>query len=209
MRFSPFFKSSEVTTMPSYRYCQSANPQESTTDLGDIESNSQRRISEALLPPESRDVSSASHQLSVVGPSVSFKGDLAAEEDLLIQGRVEGSITHTGSNLTIGAHANVEADITAQRVIVQGEVHGDIRVSESVVVEASAKVTGNIVAPRVGIKEGAHFKGSIDMEIDGAAQESSAEATERKTGSSRHVKAHEVKPAGPSLNDTAVDEVLG
>ena len=103
-------------------------------------------------------------QLSVLGPTLVFNGTLSAAEDLLIQGRVEGSIEHNERNLTIGPKGLVKADTRARNIIVQGEVHGDMIATESVVVEASAKVRGNIYAPRVGLREGAQFKGSIDMD---------------------------------------------
>ena len=102
--------------------------------------------------------------LSVVGETLVFRGDLTAEEDLLIQGRVSGSITHRAQNLTIGASGDVKADIVAQHVIIQGKVRGDVRASESIIVAASARVEGNLYAPTIGLKEGAKFKGSIDMD---------------------------------------------
>jgi cytoskeletal protein CcmA (bactofilin family) len=105
--------------------------------------------------------------ISVVGQTLVFKGDLSASEDLLIQGRIEGSITHDADNLTVGAHGDVRADIVARRVIIQGKVEGDVRASESVAVEASAQVEGNLRAPSVGLKEGAKFKGGIDMDDGG------------------------------------------
>jgi cytoskeletal protein CcmA (bactofilin family) len=109
------------------------------------------------------------HALSVIGPSLVFKGKLAAQEDLLIQGRVEGSINHGGTNLTIGAHGEVKADIVARKVIIQGAVQGDIRASDAIVVEASARVQGNLFAPRIALKDGAKFQGTVDME-GGAAE---------------------------------------
>jgi cytoskeletal protein CcmA (bactofilin family) len=108
---------------------------------------------------------SKASQMSVLGKTLVFKGELTANEDLLIQGRVEGSITHTASNLAIGPHGDVKADISARRVVVQGKVTGDIRATESVVIEVSANVQGNIFAPRVSLKDGAKFRGSIDMEV--------------------------------------------
>ena len=105
----------------------------------------------------------AAHSMSVLGKTLVFKGELTAGEDLLIQGRVEGSITHTASNLAIGAHGQVKADITGRRVIIQGKVEGDVRATELIVVEASANVRGNLHAPRISLKDGAKFLGSIDM----------------------------------------------
>jgi cytoskeletal protein CcmA (bactofilin family) len=91
-----------------------------------------------------------------------FKGDLTAEEDLLIQGRVEGSITHT-QRLTVGAQGTVKANIRAQLIIIEGTVDGDLQADKSVFVKETAKVCGNIYAPTVSIMEGANFSGSIDM----------------------------------------------
>ena len=123
--------------------------------------------------------------LSVIGQTLKFKGDLVAEEDLLIQGSVKGTIDHRAKNLTIGAHGNVTANIVAQNVIVQGKIQGEIRATESVVVEPSARVVGDIFAPRVGLKEGAKFKGSIDMDADpttagSASRQSSSDSANKK-----------------------------
>ena len=106
---------------------------------------------------------SANERASILGPSLYFKGDLTAEEDLLIQGRVEGSITHT-QRLTVGAQGTVKANIRAQLVIVEGTVDGDLHAEKSVFVKETAKVRGNIFAPSVSIIEGANFSGSIDMD---------------------------------------------
>src|ERR1700748_2026269 len=105
---------------------------------------------------------SAKERASILGPTLYFKGDLSAEEDLLIQGRVEGSVTHT-QRLTVGAQGTVKADIKAQLIVVEGTVDGDLHAEKSVVVKETARVSGNIVAPKVSISEGANFSGSIDM----------------------------------------------
>jgi cytoskeletal protein CcmA (bactofilin family) len=117
------------------------------------------------------------HTLSVIGETLVFKGELIAEEDLLIQGRIEGSVKHNSTNLTVGPHGNVEADIEAKSVIVQGTVRGDIRSDTSVAVEPSARVHGNIYSPAIGLKEGAKFKGKIDMDFDPKAPRSAPETT--------------------------------
>jgi cytoskeletal protein CcmA (bactofilin family) len=122
--------------------------------------------------------------LSVIGQTLQFKGDLVAEEDLLIQGSVKGTINHRAKNLTIGAHGNVTANIVAQNVIVQGKIQGEIRATESVVIEPSARVVGDIFAPRVGLKEGAKFKGSIDMDADPTAKPSANQSASQSTSQS-------------------------
>jgi len=106
---------------------------------------------------------SAPDRASVLGPTLYFKGDLSAEEDLLIQGRVEGSITHT-QRLTVGPQGTVKANIRAQQIVVEGTVDGDLHADKSVFVKEGAKVVGNIFAPTVSILEGAAFSGRIDMD---------------------------------------------
>jgi len=101
-------------------------------------------------------------RVSVLGRTLVFKGELSAEEDLVLQGRVEGSIRHTQS-VTVGPDGVVIGDIHAKTIIVEGTVEGDLHGGASVNVTATAKVDGNIVAPRVGIVEGATFNGSVDM----------------------------------------------
>jgi len=111
----------------------------------------------------------ASDRASILGPTLYFKGDLTAEEDLLIQGRVEGSITHS-QRLTVGAQGTVKANIRAQLIIVEGAVEGDLQAEKAIFVKESARVIGNIYAPVVSILEGASFSGNIDMDGKKAAQ---------------------------------------
>lgn len=101
-------------------------------------------------------------KVSVLGRTLVFKGELSAEEDLVLQGRVEGSIRHTQS-ITIGADGVVIGDIHAKSIVIEGTVEGDLHGSASVNVTATGNVRGNIAAPRVGIVEGAQFNGSVDM----------------------------------------------
>ena len=103
-------------------------------------------------------------QMSVIGKTLTFRGELTANEDLMIQGHVEGSITHTSSQLAIGANGDVKANITARRVMIQGKLVGDVHASESIIIEASANVQGNMFAPKVSLKDGAKFRGHIEME---------------------------------------------
>ena len=104
----------------------------------------------------------------VLGPTLHFKGELYGEEDLEFQGQIEGSIEHTRS-LSIGKEGGVKGNIRAKFVIIEGKVEGDVYATESVSIRANAKVTGNIFAPRVGIADGAHFSGRIDMNHKGVA----------------------------------------
>lgn len=104
----------------------------------------------------------ASERESILGPTLRFKGDLSAEENLVIQGQVEGKIGPV-PRVTIGATANVQATIDAGIVIVEGTLVGDIRAATSVIVRETAKITGNIAAPAVSILDGAEFNGQVSM----------------------------------------------
>ena len=122
----------------------------------------------------SRALPESAPKVSVLGPTLRFRGELSAQEDLIIQGSVEGSITHTQS-LTVGTDGSMKGDIRARVIVIDGKVEGDLYATESVNIRATAKVKGNVFAPRVGITEGAFFQGQIEMQPSGAAvQEHSA-----------------------------------
>ena len=107
-------------------------------------------------------------KVSVLGKTLVFKGELSADEDIILQGRVEGSIHHTQS-VTIGVDGVVIGDTHARSIVVEGTVEGDLRGVVSVLIASTATVRGNIAAPRVGIMEGANFNGSVDMSSPVAA----------------------------------------
>jgi cytoskeletal protein CcmA (bactofilin family) len=105
--------------------------------------------------------------IPVLGKTLLFRGELTAEEDVILQGRVEGSIRHA-RNLIIGTDGSVMGDVYASHLTVEGLVEGDLHCSEAVLVRATAQVRGNIFAPRVGIMEGALFNGRIEMDPNAA-----------------------------------------
>ena len=102
--------------------------------------------------------------LATIGPSIYIKGDLTGEEDLIIQGRVEGTINLKQNNLTIGQEGDINANIYARSVTIEGNLKGDIYGDEKVVIKKSGNVNGNVIAPRVSLEDGARFKGSMDMD---------------------------------------------
>ena len=103
-----------------------------------------------------------------IGKSVVIKGELTGSEDLTIEGQVEGKIELKQNVLTIGPNARIKAQVAAKIVVVQGEVHGDISATERVDIRDNGSVDGDVSAPRVAIADGAHFRGSIDMQRQGA-----------------------------------------
>ena len=104
-----------------------------------------------------------------IGKSVVIKGELNGSEDLTIEGHVEGTIQLRDHVLTIGANGRIKAQVFAKAVIVLGEVTGNVTASEKIDIRDNGSVDGDIVAPRVAIAEGAHFRGSIDMQRKGNA----------------------------------------
>jgi cytoskeletal protein CcmA (bactofilin family) len=99
-----------------------------------------------------------------IGKSVVIKGDLQGSEDLTIEGQVEGTIELKDHVLTIGPNGRIKAKVFAKTVIILGTVHGNVTASEKVDIRDGASVDGDLVAPRVGIAEGAQFHGSVDMQ---------------------------------------------
>ena len=147
-----------------------------------------QRGPQPIQPPH---VLSTESKPSVLGKTLVFKGELWADEDLILQGRVEGSIHHEQS-LTVGPDGVVIGDVRARAILVEGTVEGDLHGSASVIIAATAKVRGNIVAPRVGIMEGANFNGSVEM----------SSAPEAATVPRPRI-------ASPPLAPASVDQILG
>ena len=104
-----------------------------------------------------------------IGKSVVIKGELNGSEDLTIEGQVDGKIELRQHVLTIGPNGKIKAQVFAKSVIVLGEVTGNITATEKVIIRENGSVDSDITAPRVAISEGAHFRGSIDMQRQGAA----------------------------------------
>ena len=105
--------------------------------------------------------------VSVLGPTLTFRGgELSSDEDLVIEGTVEGKIAHQSHHLTIGKNGKVKANVRARLITVYGTVEGDLHGDEGVQIAASARVIGNVVAPRVSLEPGARFEGSITTKDD-------------------------------------------
>lgn len=99
-----------------------------------------------------------------IGPRISVRGTLTGEEDLVVEGRVEGSIALTG-HLLVAAGAVIEADIEVDNIDIHGQVDGDIVAATTITLHEAARVTGNLRAPRIVIADGAQFKGAVEMEV--------------------------------------------
>ena len=131
-----------------------------------------------------------------IGKSVVIKGELNGSEDLTIEGQVEGKIELRQNVLTIGPNGKIKAQVFAKSVIILGEVTGNVTASEKVDIRDNGSVDGDIAAPRVAIAEGAHFRGSIDMQRTGV------KSGEAKTSTSTSAPATASAPAAAAATPT-------
>lgn len=110
---------------------------------------------------------------AVIGESIRIEGEIRGDEDLLIEGEVDGRVNLEKNSVTIGKSGRVKADVHGRNITVDGKVQGNLFADEQVVVRESGEVRGNITAPRVSLEDGAKFKGAIDMEPKTAKPERS------------------------------------
>jgi cytoskeletal protein CcmA (bactofilin family) len=136
-----------------------------------------------------------------IGKSVVIKGELSGSEDLTIEGQVDGKIELRQNVLTIGPNGKIKAQVFAKSVVILGEVTGNVTASEKVDIRDNGSVDGDIAAPRVAIAEGAHFRGSIDMQRQGAGAKP-AEKSEPKADAKPAPAASSPAPA-PSSSSTS------
>lgn len=104
---------------------------------------------------------------AMIGPSINVDGKLRGDEDLVIEGKVKGTVELKNNSVTIGSQGDVAADVYAHSIFVDGKMDGNLVASEQVVIRKSARVKGSIAAPRVSLEDGAQFNGSIDMDAKG------------------------------------------
>ena len=125
-------------------------------------------------PAQPAETRRAERATATIGPSIFIKGDLSGDEDLVIEGRVEGKIDLKQHNVTIGKNGRVHADVFGNTVVVEGEVDGNLFALQQAILRQSGAVRGNITAPRVMLEDGSRFRGSIDMESKDAAKPAAA-----------------------------------
>jgi cytoskeletal protein CcmA (bactofilin family) len=116
-----------------------------------------------------------------IGKSVVIKGELNGSEDLTIEGQVEGKIELKDHVLTIGPNGKIKAQVFAKALIVLGEVNGNVTATDKVEIRDGGSVDGDIIAPRVAIADGAHFRGSVDMQRRTAQPQQQGPQAQRST----------------------------
>jgi cytoskeletal protein CcmA (bactofilin family) len=132
-------------------------------------------------PPAVRPGSPAANtarSLACLGPTILVKGEISSEEDLQIDGKVEGPVSLKGHRLTVGRTAQLNSEINAREVIVYGNVSGNVRSRDRVEIKKDGQVIGDITTTRISIEEGAYFKGHIEIERSQSSNYSEKESQE-------------------------------
>lgn len=112
----------------------------------------------------SRQSAPSARNLACLGASIEVKGKISGEEDLQVDGKVEGPIALAGQRLTVGRTGQLSSEVIAREVVVYGKVTGNLRASDRVEIKKDGSVTGDIVTARISIEDGAFFKGRIEID---------------------------------------------
>ena len=137
----------------------------------------QTSVSEAPAP---RPVSTNTAEQATIGKSLVIKGEVTGSESLYIDGRVEGSINLSGNRVTVGRNGVVSANINAREIVVLGKVRGNLTASDRVDIRSDGSLTGDVVAARISIEDGAFFKGGIDIRKAGQPGQQKANGEDAK-----------------------------
>jgi len=128
--------------------------------------NAPMATSEPAAAPRPMTATTTADQ-ATIGKSLVIKGEVTGSESLYIDGRVEGSINLAGNRVTIGRNGIVAANINAREIVVLGKVRGNLTASDRVDIRSDGSLTGDVVAARISIEDGAFFKGGIDIRKGG------------------------------------------
>jgi cytoskeletal protein CcmA (bactofilin family) len=127
-------------------------------------------------PSSSRPSSPSARNLACLGASIEVKGRISGEEDLQVDGKVEGPVAVNGQRLTVGRTGQLSSEITAREVVVYGKVTGNLRARDRVEIKKDGSVIGDIWTARISIEDGAYFKGRIEIERANSASEAHEDA---------------------------------
>lgn len=129
-----------------------------------------------VAPPVEAPAVRAAKSAARLGRTLSIKGELVGEEDLVVDGEFAGTVELGAHSLTVGPQGRVQADVHAREIVIEGTLRGKLRATERLVISRSGNVVGDLVAARVVIEDGAYFKGSIDIQKPGEEKPARAEA---------------------------------
>jgi cytoskeletal protein CcmA (bactofilin family) len=153
-----------------------AEPERPTTSTPSVPTMA---ASEPAAAP--RPVTTTTADQATIGKSLVIKGEVTGSESLYIDGRVEGSINLAGNRVTIGRNGVVAANINAREIVVLGKVRGNLTASDRVDIRSDGSLTGDVIAARISIEDGAFFKGGIDIRKGGQPQQQGKPNGEEKS----------------------------
>jgi cytoskeletal protein CcmA (bactofilin family) len=142
-----------------------AEPERPSTSAAPMAPSMNMSMNEPAAVP--RPVTTTTSDQATIGKSLVIKGEVTGSESLYIDGRVEGSINLSGNRVTIGRNGVVAANISAREIVVLGKVRGNLTASDRVDIRSDGSLTGDVVAARISIEDGAFFKGGIDIRKGG------------------------------------------
>jgi cytoskeletal protein CcmA (bactofilin family) len=125
-------------------------------------------VTNAARPAGATAAAAASGEQATIGKSLIVKGEVSGSESLYIDGKVEGAINLPGNRVTVGRNGQVAANIMAREIVVLGKVRGNCHASDRVDIRSEGSLTGDVIAARISIEDGAFFKGGIDIRKPGA-----------------------------------------
>ncbi len=140
---------------------------------------------------------------AVIGASIQIDGTLKGNEDLLIQGKVKGTVELKNNRVTVGESGQVNADIFAHTIVVEGQLEGKVIASERVMMRKTAQIRGTVVAPRVTLEDGARFNGTIDMDPETEALKSAFSPNTKTEGKPREKSADQGSKAHPASDSAS------
>lgn len=170
---------------------KSTNPQSQTPSTPEPQRPAPSYTPSGVSSPESSPVASARNaslstnppDQATIGKSLVIKGEVSGSEALFIDGRVEGSINLAGNRVTVGRNGVISANIVAREIVVLGKVKGNLQASDRVDIRTEGSLTGDVIAQRISIEDGAFFKGGIDIRKPGQPQKNGEAKDElRATG---------------------------
>jgi cytoskeletal protein CcmA (bactofilin family) len=135
---------------------------------------------------------------SVIGSSIMLRGDISGEENLVVKGKIEGTLNLPSNDIQIDPEGQVKADLMAKKISVAGKVRGNLSGSERVIIQKSGEVEGNIVAPRVVLEDGCKFKGAVEMNADAGSAVKAAKPAGSKDATQASAAAKPAAGAGLS-----------
>jgi cytoskeletal protein CcmA (bactofilin family) len=157
------------------------SPESQRTGYSPVPNGASHDESPAAPPRASAPAPSAQDQ-ATIGKSLVIKGEVAGSESLYIDGRIEGSINLPGNRVTVGRNGVVSANITAREIVVLGKVRGNLSASDRVDIRNEGSLTGDVVAQRISIEDGAYFKGGIDIRKPGQKTDAKTENGDNTPG---------------------------